>query len=453
MPRRVWTYFTAVCLVCGIVSTGCERTPEDVERWRNAKRMNEKMTKWLKSPNEPMDVRIRALEILIETYNPSLIEETLEEIDDEKQLAPIVQAGADKIQTMWEKKDYPTMEDRDEKGRVKVSDSASIKAKDAAYYLQPFAKGDNKSKLEAILAEWLSKEWGLRNKLGKTTLGQLLPRAGSKGVDNVLEWLEQTDELAKVAGILRRKAGEKAKGKVAEILLSRADKQHPDLSSSLQAAILQTRHDKVVPYLKKVVSTPDEGSTEFNVKAFQALINIQGERVAPFMTDLIQEHGGTFRWEVVTELIKLRGKSGLLSAMSALPLDDETYGYPDDPNKNFKGDAKYFATFALNQMIKSDVSTLSSTLIRAVESERWPAHVMALMCVQRAIECAGDPAACGESDKAKKTRETFLDKDRESLRQAIEALTDHDKRLPAWGDGYKTVGQLARETADELSSS
>ena len=45
---------------------GCERSVEDVEKWRNAKGGMDKMVTWAKSSEEPMPVRKRALRVLIE---------------------------------------------------------------------------------------------------------------------------------------------------------------------------------------------------------------------------------------------------------------------------------------------------------------------------------------------------------------------------------------------------
>lgn len=451
MPRRLSTYL-AVALLAVVAFVGCERTPADVEKWRNAQRRNDKMSKWIGSSNEPMDVRIRSLEILIDEGQVSLVGSTLEEIEDDEALKKLVDAGVAKTQKMWDAQDFPTMDGK-KGGKVKVSKSKSVRAKDAAYYLQPYATGESQQQLESILADWLSKDWRLRNKLGKTTLGQLLPRAGSKGIDNAMTWLKESKDPGQVAETLRTKAGDEAKGRIASILLERAEKEHPDLSTSLRNAVLQTRHEKIVPYLEKVVSNPDEGSLKFNDLARTALIEIQGARAAPFLTDLIRKHGGNFRWAVINDLVKLRGKSGMLSAMSALPLERETYDYPNDPDKNFKKDAEWFAAFALGEMIKTDVSSISNGLIQALESERWPAHVLALKCIERAQTCASDAAACGDSKETQKKTQDLIGDNRDKLLEAVEARTSSSEKIPAWGDEYETVGQLAREIADALSTS
>ncbi|MFB6375485.1 MAG: hypothetical protein ABEN55_20745, partial [Bradymonadaceae bacterium] len=149
-----------------VAGLGCERSPDDVERWRDAKGGMEKMQEWATSSSEPMPVRVRAVQVIIEENAPTILEPTFKKISDKNARQKLVSGGVETIQKMWDKQDMPTMDETTKSGKVKIKKSKSVQAKDAAYYLQPFAKGKTKAKLESILAEWLSEDWKLRNKLG-----------------------------------------------------------------------------------------------------------------------------------------------------------------------------------------------------------------------------------------------------------------------------------------------
>ena len=59
----------------------CERKPEDLEQWRNAKGGMEKMVEWAKSKEESQAVRERAVQILMEEGQALKIQQLLSDND------------------------------------------------------------------------------------------------------------------------------------------------------------------------------------------------------------------------------------------------------------------------------------------------------------------------------------------------------------------------------------
>jgi hypothetical protein len=423
---RLFAVALAVGLVAGL---GCERTPEDVEKWRNAKQGMEKMQEWASNPNEPMPVRIRALEVLIEEHSPTNLEPTLEDIDGEAR-QKLVTAGAERVKKMWEAQELPTIDEETDKkgGKVQVKqDAKPIKAKDAAYYLIPAAKGNNKKTLQGILDEWLSTDWELRDQLGKTDLTQLLARASQEGAKHLLEWLKKTDDPSRVASMLRENTNG-LEDQMAKILRKRAEETHPDVSPSLLSAIVNSESDEIVPYLK-MATRDSKSSPKLIDQAMEAIKDIQGPRSVNFFTALISEDKGKLRWAAVNDLIAIRGKGGILSAATALPLEKDTYAYPDADS--FKTDAEWFANFVVGEMKDADVSTISSTLVRALESERWPVQVLGLTTARAAHQ------------------KDLLGEGTDEVRKTVQKLTSSRTDVPGWGES-KRVGEIAHTTADIL---
>jgi hypothetical protein len=421
----------AAALVVGLVAgLGCERSPEDVEKWRNAKRGMEKMQEWAASPDEPMAVRIRALEVIIEEHSPTTLEPTLEDVEDGEARQKLVSAATERVQKMWNAQDIPTIdEETDQKGgKIEVDqDAKTIKAKDAAYYLVPVAKGKDKETLQGILDEWLSTDWELRDQLGKTDLSQLLSRASQDGAKHLFEWLKETDDPAKVASMLRDNT-DGLEDQMAKILRKRAEENHPELSTSLLSAIVNSESDEIVPYLKKA-TRDSKSSPKLIDQAMEAIKNIQGPRAVNFFTELISEEKGKLRWAAVNDLIAIRGKGGILSAATALPLEKDTYAYPDEDS--FKKDSEWFANFVAGEMKDADVTTISSTLVRALESERWPVQVLGLTTARAAHQ------------------KNLLGDGADKVRKAVNNLTSSRTEVPGWGEA-KRVGEIAHNTADVL---
>jgi len=451
MARCNTSILTLFFVATALLLAGCERKPEDVETWRNAERGMEKMREWATDPSEPMDVRVRAMQVIIEENNPTLIDPTLEEVEDEEAKSKLVDGAVETVLELWKKGEPPTIdkEAKEQGGRVKISpgDPATV-AKDSAYYLIPHANGSNEEKLRGILVEWLSSSWRVRDEAGKTNLGQLLPRAGRKGLENALQWLEKTDDVFKVASTLRKQATDEQKKEIATIIKKRAEEAHPDLSEGLLAAVVNTEHELIVSYLKKAVADP-KSSPKMVDQCMETVKKIQGPKATEYFSKLIRENPGTLRWAAVNDLVKIRGKAGILTAAKSLPLDKEQYEKEAESGKTFAENARWFGRFTVGEMINSDVSSISTILIRALESEGWPVQVLGLATTSRAVTCATKPKECGEGDQGKKQTQDLLGEDWGDVHEAIENLSSSRETIPAWGED-KTVGELAESVAGAM---
>ena len=419
--RRPLTLLLLIASLALAALTGCERSPDDLEAWRNAEGGFEKMQAWATSPEEPMPVRVKAVQILIEERQTSDLFPTFEGIEDPQAKAQIIEGVLPTLEAMWAKQDFPSMEEVEAKGgQMEVGDSAAVVAKDAAFFLQPHAQGQAKEKLEAILAEWMSEDQDLRTQLGSTTIGQIAPRSGPKGVDAMLAWFEKTDKPARVARMIREGASDEVKGALAEALRKRAEAEHPELSEELEVAVLETEHDAIVPYLEKAIADPQSPDRLVD-GAMDALIRIREERATPFFAKMVGETRGLKRWVSAQRLVELRGKAGVLAAANALPLEMDTY--PPVEEEGFKEDVEVFCNFVSTEMAKLGVEGIDDVLIGGLQSERWPVQVVALRCAETTKASGVEPQ--------------------------VEALRSSDQPLPGWGEPT-TIGDVAESVAATL---
>jgi hypothetical protein len=435
--RRILLLLTGA-LVLGASLLGCERTPEDLEKWRNAQGGMEKMVEWSTSSKEPKDVRIRAVEILIEEGSVTKLEDVFDGVDEGPVRKEMMQAAVQKIEEMWNKQDLPQIgEETDEEGgRVKVGESKAVQAKDAAYFLVSYAEGPQKEKLQAILADWLSKDWQLRDQLGRTTVSQIVPEAGAKGMKNAIRWIEKTDRPGKVVGGLLQNADDAIAQEIAEAVAARAEKEHPDLSGELMSAVMQVEDDAIVPYLQKAVTDP-KSSPQMVDGAMERIKKIKGKVATGFFADLITNYDGKLRWAAVNDLIDLRGKAGIRSAAMSLPLDKESYAIPEEGS--FQDDVKWFARFVVGKMAEDGVNSISDQLNQMLTSERWPAEVLAMSTALR--------AATSDKDAEKQ----LLDPGRDKIVENIKGLTSSRESIPGWGSQMR-VGELAHNVLDAMGA-
>lgn len=419
----------SLCFALGL-ALGCERKPEDLEQWRNAKGGMEKMQQWAQDAEQPRPVRIRAVEILVEEGRSNALEPTLQGVDEEDLRAEMANASTKIVENMWSAQDFPKLDDDAKKqGGVEVGESKSVDAKDAAFFLSPFATGEAKQKLEAILSEWLKEDWELRNQLGTTTVGQIAERAGEAGDAGLMAWLKESSQPSQVAEVIKRRGAaapkehEELLEKTARVLLERAETDHPELSASLQSAVFSFDHDALVPYLERAISDP-ESSNKTVGAAMDALVRVRGERAAPFFSDLLKTRSGLIRWVAATHVAEILGKPAFSYVSTALPVEMDTYpGVEDD---GLKENTEYFCNMYKGEMDDMDVSSVDDQLSRGLESSRWPARLLALQCA-----------------------EIF---DSSELLDAVKSLENDRQQVPGWGE-QTTIGAIAKGVAEALSKS
>lgn len=416
--------FVLLLLLLVSLTAGCERKPEDLEQWRTAKGGMEKMQEWAQSDEQPRAVRVRAIEILVEEGRANALEPTLEGVKDEALRTEMVQAAVPVVEKMWATQDFPRSEDADkEQGGVMVGASEAVNAKDAAFFLLPFASGDAKQKLEAILAEWMSTDWHLRNQIGTTTLGQLATRAGDAGNKNLLAWLKEAQEPARVTDIITRQGDDKMKAEAAEIMLARAMADYPKVTPELSSAIFAFNHEALAPYLEKTIADPQSSNTLVG-SAMDALVRARGERAAPFFSDLVKTRSGLIRWVAATHLVEILGKPGFAHVSTALPVELDTY--PDENSTDLKENVEYFCNMYKGEMADAGVKSAEDQVSRALGSARWPARVLALQCAEL-FQYTG-------------------------LRDEVLKLKGDRQYVPGWG-ARTTVGEIATGVAEKLSKS
>lgn len=422
-PGNSTARMIALLLILLLLATGCKRKPEDLEVWRTSKGGIEKISDWAISPEESIEVRVRAAQILVEDRQEQRLPLVLDRIDDPQARAQIVSGLIKTIDTMWASQDMPRLTEDVKKGggEIAVEDSKAVRAKDAAYILHPYATQAEQANLEKILADWLSTDFELRDQLGTANLSQILPRAGKQGLANSITWLKETKTPGTVARAIREKADDDTKAEIAKIIAARADEAHPDINREMESAILETQHEAIIPYLQRAIGDPqsDPGLID---GAMNTMIKIQGERAAAYLTRVISEQHGLLRWVAANKIIELRGEAGFVSIANALPLEPETYAVP--AANSFKRDAEQLCNLFSTEMKKTGVKDVSQTLERVIQGNRWPAQALAMQCA--------------------KTTGT------KSLAEPIAALRTNRQPLPGWGETL-TLGQLAQEIHTALS--
>jgi predicted Fe-S protein YdhL (DUF1289 family) len=437
---RHWLTTLVTLAVTLFVCTGCERTEDDLKQWRDTKTGMQKMQTWAASPDEPMNVRIRALEIMLEEYEPSVVKKTLNNIKDDKSRQKLETAVVEKIEKMWATKDYPTVAKIKEKNNIgpdtqiqsfdfplpsegqEDSFSEAVMAKDGAFYAVQAIQDDAlKKRLQKVLADWLAEEWRLRDNIGKVTLAQVVPYAGPEGQKHAMAWLRQTGNVSDVSKALYDQADDELKGMIAEVLVERAREKTPNVPQSLAVAVIKREHENSVPFLKEAVQK-GYFSDQLLDASMNTIRKVEGPKSTDFFVGLIEDNPGPLRWAAVNDLILARNNAGVLSAAFSLPLQAD--GYAGVDSGRFQDDANWFGNFVAEESKNWD-SDLNQTATRLLDSERWPARVLGLAVVKSA--------------------------DLTDLKSKVESMSDDSQVIPVWGE-QKTVGELAGDIAKTLGS-
>lgn len=431
MIQRLLLLCTLITL-CGSLSA-CERKPSDVDKWRKAKGGMEKITGWVKDSKQPMPLRERAMVVLVEDDQSIKLPGLLNKIKDESTRQTLADATVPTIMGMWEKQDMPKMtaELKEKGGQVNVKGSQSVRAKDAAYYLYPFISEANKAKFQGVFAAWLGEDQELRKSMGRTTLAQLLPYAGAKGMESMMDYFDKSKDPGVVAVQIKQHADEKTKKAFNARIAKLADAKHPALGEQLMTLVLNTDDPVIVPYLKRAIED-DASSGALVDDAMTNLLRIEGPKASLFLQSLIDKKSGLKRWVAVTRMIELRGKDGVLQGANALPLELTTYN--TSAAEGFYKESDIYCNFVKSEYAervkkaKSDkkkkaYASYTPEIKKLLTSSRWPAQTLGLRCVS----------------KHKLT----------ALKPEVEALSDSKQVVPGW-DKEMTVGALAKDVASAL---
>lgn len=410
----------ALLLALGLI-VGCERKPEDLEVWRTSEGGFEKLAEWAKSAEEPEAVRIRAIQILIEENEVGDLLPLFEALPDDATRAKFADAMLPTVEALWNTQDQPrmTQEVKEGGGQIKVGESKTVVGKDAAFFLQPFASSA-KARYEEILATWMSEDQDLRTQLGATTIGQVMPRSGEKGLAAMVTWLETTTKPATVQRNVMEHAkdDDKIMGELANVLVKRANEKHPEIEGELEVALLENGHKNLMPYIEKAINDPAV-SNKLKDGLMDAVVRTQGEKATPFFSEVVRTQKGLLRWVAAQRIIEVRGKAGILIAANAMPLEYEAY----EPEE-LKKESEFLCNFISTEMKEQGVDSVSAEIKRGLESERWPVKAIALRCAE-------------------------ITKDA-SVKAEVSALAASKDHLGGFGDAKMTVGKFASEVAAKL---
>ena len=429
--RRLILLCTLIALSASLMA--CERKPSDVDKWRKAKGGIEKISGWVKDKEQPMPLRERAMVVLVEDDHSIKLPGLLNKVKDEPTRQILADATVPTIVAMWEKQDMPKMtaELKEKGGQVNVAGSQSVRAKDAAYYVYPFVSEANKTKLQDIFAAWLSEDQELRKGMGRTTLAQLLPYAGPKGMESMMDYFEKSKEPGVVAVQIKQHADEKTKKAFNARVAKLANAKHPEVGEQLMTLVLNTDDPVIVPYLKRAIED-DASSGALVDDAMTNLLRIEGPKASLFLQGLIDKKTGLKRWVAVTRMIELRGKDGVLQGANALPLEVDTYAKTADTG--FFKESDIYCNFVKSEYAervkkaKSDkdkkaYASYTPEVKKLLTSSRWPAQALGLRCAAK-----------------HKLAE---------LKPEVQALSSSKQVIPGW-DKEMTVGELAKDVAKEL---
>ena len=397
---------------------GCERSPEDLEQWRGAEGGMEKLQGWAKSSKEPMPVRTRAIQILVEEDEAPKLQQMLDKMSDTQERQQLVSAATTTIESMWAAADYPKMDEKLKSGeRVKIAPSKSVKAKDAAYLLYPYASEQDQAKLGAIIAQWLSQDHELRNQLGRAKLAQMLPYGGPKGFEGMMAWFGTMEEPGTLARDIRRTSDDATKAAFAKFVLDRAQKDHPNLSDQMRVIVLETEDEQILPYLERAIKDP-QSPPKLVDDAMDAYVRLRGAKATPLLQELIADQGGLMRSVAFTRLIEVRGKDGVTQGINALPLEIEKY--PTEGEYTLDSEVDYYCNIVQTELKKQKIDDVKPVITSMLKSPRWPARLIATHCVK----------SLGLTD----------------LTPQLEPLKADPTPIPGWGS-EQTVGGYATEIA------
>lgn len=419
-PRKTLLFLCMIALL--IFTAGCKRTPEDLEKWRNAQGGMEQLIEWASSSSEPVDVRIRAFQILIEEGHSAAVPRALDRIEDQVQRQEIATAIMPSIEEMWAAQDQPqfTQELREQGGDIMVGPSKTIDAKDALYRLYPYFSPDAQTRTQEILREWMSDEQELRTQLGDATIPMLLPLAGPGAAELLSDWIKETYDPRKLADELREYASDDDHLVIDKAVAELALSEHPDLRRETQHAVVGAKSPGINPYLEQAIMDPAI-SGELLQASIDTYGEVNGADSVEFFARVVAEKQGVLRWAAANSIIDAKKVQGLVDLGRALPTDTGAYtsSPPDFLNRRITQICNYIATIIEREGIEDYESAIGETLALGT----WPAQLLGIQCAAR--------------------------HDVKSLKEEISKLGTSRQQIPAWGE-RKTLGQLAREASSGL---
>ncbi len=415
---------SAVILVALLLLTAaCDRSPEDLEEWRTAQGGLEQISAWVQDDSEPMDVRERGLQILIEEGIGRHVNNSLEGVDEETR-QHLASAAMPTVEEMWAAQDFPELDDEilEEGGEVALEGDEAIRAVEALYHLTPHLDGSERERAQEILRDWISADQEARTQWADIRIPLLAPLAGDGAYEAVASWIKDAYDPGNVANSLRNHVPEgdiDAHRALDAAVAERALDEFPDLDDRTLRAVDGAESDGIVPFIEEVLA-----ADQVDDQLFQLAVNILGDvldadNLQP-LADALATQDGLRRWAVATNMIDAAGIDGLVAIGEHLPDDAELYDSDDD---EIQDRFRYLCNYVNTRIEEGDIDADPEGFVTLMEMDRWPAQTLGLQCTWR-TESA-------------------------DLLEHVRALSDESTTIPAWEDSM-TVGELAEGVISDL---
>jgi hypothetical protein len=408
-----------------IATVGCKRSPEDLEAWRDARGGMDQLSEWASSDRESLEVRIRALQILIEEIEGDRVPRILDRVDDPELRQQLADGAMGGVETLWGADDIPEFTEELRTGGGTIVIGKAALGKDIAFQLHPYVGPEQRERVEEILREWMSVDPEFRTQLGGARIPALVPRAGDGAIELLTDWIKTADDPREVVAQLRQNVTDEAQNRVIDrAVVERALDEYPEVSREVQHAVVEARTDEVVPILEKVIL---EGAVDdFLQGSLDTLVKVQGEEAGEFLSRVIVERFGVVRWAAANALIDARDDAGLVDIARALPTEPDPieavrHGPGDDDTlkRYFTQVCNYYGIAVERRELEGHVDSLREVL--AIDT--WPAQVLFLLCTAR-------------------TKAT-------ELVDEVAGLRSSRVRLRQWG-GRIMIGEIATEVHELL---
>ncbi len=421
--KRLLKQIVALGLVASFALVlGCQRTPEDLEEWRDARGGMEQLAEWAGSDRESMPVRIRALQIMIEEGAGEQVTRVLDRVEDPEVRQDLADGAMGGVETLWAADDIPEFTEELRAGGGAIAIGQSAQAKDIAYHLYPYLGPEQKERAHEIFREWMREEQEFRTQIGQARIPMLLLRAGDGAIELLKPWIMTAHDPREVVAQLRQNVTEESEHRVIDAAVAeRATEEHPDVSRELQHAVVGAETDAIVPYLEKAIMDPAI-TGDFLQGSLDTLVEVHGEDAGDFLARVVEERDGVLRWAAANALIDARDDRGMVDIARALPTDASAYDAgADDSLKRYTTQICNYYGIAVE---RRELEDHQDSLRAVLEQDTWMAQTLFLLCAART----------GASE----------------LMEEVAGLKGNRTQLPRWGERM-TVGQLATQVEAALS--
>jgi len=311
----------AWCLLVACLALACQPTPSYIRRWANTEGSEEKFVGYLQDSSLPLEVRVTALELLLDqwSYSSAMLSEgaAVKQIEDTAVRDQILRGVVPHMRT-----------------RFAEGDKLTVEMRDAAYHLRSATTTPEViAEFDAILSEWLLTKWDpcrvgsglirtldVVSVLGEATAGPKVAEVIRQGAfDRVLcfgrdvvgvEWMKTSDL-------------------VAQAYIDRWASGNIDEHAQLQFELLeQTLRLSAAPLMRawvfQRIADPNTDPLHKNAM-LDAVANAPSAADAAGYRSMLTSETNT-RWAAFQALVDSGGSEGLQDALQNLPATGE-YGY------------------------------------------------------------------------------------------------------------------------------